>query len=145
MPHVIHLPSQILYHAEHAVSENPESVIYFIYHCKNSFYSNFQVPTSPSRAIATDPFPRNFTNINTYFYVLHQYSTYSQRWGSVGYPHHDSIQFHARFHRENIKRYSQDIFPPKFFPLFFYTAYLEFPNSEPPLYPKIAFQDNSPF
>ena len=50
-----------------------------------------QVPESPSRAIIMDPFTRRFTTINTYFCVLRQYSTYSRRRGSVGYPHQDSI------------------------------------------------------
>ena len=32
-----------------------------------------QVPKSPSRTIVTDPFPRSFTTINNYFYVLCRY------------------------------------------------------------------------
>ena len=44
-----------------------------------------------------------------------------------------------------MKLYSKDSLPPKVFLLFFYTAYLEFPNSESPMYPEIAFWDNSSF
>ena len=64
----------------------------------------YQLPKFPSRAIIVDPFTRSFTTINTYFYFLCQYYIYSQRQGSVGYPHQDSIWFHKRFHRANLKR-----------------------------------------
>ena len=44
---MMNLPSQVCDHAEHAVPENTESIIYFIYHRKISLCSNF-----PSSQIA---------------------------------------------------------------------------------------------
>ena len=57
----------------------------------------------------------------------------------VGYPNQDYILVYRDIPSRNIKQDSQDIFPPKVFPLFLYTADLEFPNSESPLCLKIAF------
>ena len=93
MLHAIHLTSQGGDHAEHTVPENSESVIYFILSSWKILNANFQVPTSPYRAIVKDPFPRKFSNINIYFYIICQYYKYSQRQGSVGYPNQDSINF----------------------------------------------------
>ena len=89
--HVMNLPSQVRIPAERAVAENLEYIAYFIYQCNFLYVLISQLPKSPSCAIVTDPFTRCLTTINTYFYVLRQFSTYSQRQGSVGYPHQDSI------------------------------------------------------
>ena len=104
MLHAIHLSSQVGDHAEHAVPENPESIIYSIILAQNLFYANFQVPTSPSCAIVKDPFPRNFANINSYFYVLRQYSTYSLRQGSIRYPNHASVLVYRDIPLKKTKR-----------------------------------------
>ena len=87
----IHLTPQGGDHAEHAVPENQESIIYFILSSQNFFLCSFEVPMTPSHAITKDPYPQLFSSINSYFYVIFQYSTYSQIWGSVGYPNQDSI------------------------------------------------------
>ena len=66
----------------------------------------YLVPNLPSCAIVKDPFTRHLTTVNTCLYVLCQYYTYSRIRGSVGYTHQGSIYFLARFHLENLKRYS---------------------------------------
>ena len=96
------------------MSQKSQSLLFILFIISKFLYMLIsQVTTSSSWAIVKDPFPINLTSIRTYFYVLHQYSTYSQRRGSVGYPHQGSIKFHMRFHWENLKRYSYDSSPPK--------------------------------
>ena len=83
------------------------------------FYANFQVPTSSSRTILKDPYSRNFTNINTYFYNIFQYSTYSQRQGSVGYTNKYSILVSRKIPSSKYQTIFPGQFPAQSFPAIF--------------------------
>ena len=67
-----------------------------------------------------------------------EYSDVTQPW-YVGYTNQNSILVYYKIPSSNLKRDSQDSFPPKFLPLFFHTADLEFTNSESPLCLEIYF------
>ena len=74
---VMNIPYHGRNHAERAVPEYPESLIILFIIVKLLYVLISQVPNSPSHAIIMDPFTRNFTTVNTYFYVICQCSTYS--------------------------------------------------------------------
>ena len=74
------------------LSRKIRNLLFILFHQrKTSFYTNFQVLMPPSCAIVKDPFPRNFSSMNTYFHAIFQYYTYSQRQWNVGYHNQDSI------------------------------------------------------
>ena len=83
----MNLPSHGRGHAECAVPESTEYIIILSIIAKFIYVIISLVPNFPSRAIVKDKFTRHFMTVHTYFYVLCQYSTYSPRKGSFGYPH----------------------------------------------------------
>ena len=113
-------------HAERSVPSYKEYLIIILLSSLNFFSVIIYLgPALHSRVIVNNTCARIFTTVTTYLYVLCQYSTYSRRQGSVGYTNQDCIQFYEIFHRENIKLYSLNIFPPKGFLLFYYTSYIK--------------------
>ena len=95
------------------MSQHIRNPLNIFYHRRIIYMKNSPVPASPSHMFIKDPFAWIFTTISTYFYVLRQYSTYSQRRESIEYPNQDSIYLYAKFHRENLKQNSLNSFPPR--------------------------------
>ena len=88
---LMNLPSHGHFHDERAVPEYQESLIILFIVAEFIYVLISLVPNYPSCKIVDDLFERHFIIINTYFYILCQYYTYSLRRVGVGYPHQDSI------------------------------------------------------